>query len=158
MLISNTLHLPEQYSQNFWQNLVAASVLRAHIFCVSFSFLQSTSGESIQPLDDVVVTCGEPDPPLDGVHKPQNFGQYNKVGGESFLAHKCNVSFICLQSKSPLSTHVSIVVPVGGGSVDPSARKRLSTTIKIYRPTVRLLAIKTFWQVKCPYINGCLYI
>jgi hypothetical protein len=60
-------------------------------------------------------------PPSEGMHKPQNFGQYNSVGGESFLAHKCNVSFICLQSMSPLSTHVSIVVPVGGGSVDPSA-------------------------------------
>ena len=96
------------------------------MFCVSFAILQSRSGESIHPGAVVkppvtAVVIGEPDTPLDGVHKPQNFGQYNKVGGEFFFSHKCSVSFICLQSRSPLSTHVSTVVPVGGGSVEPSA-------------------------------------
>jgi hypothetical protein len=56
-------------------------------------------------------------------HKPQYLGQYNCVGGESFLAQICKVSSICLQSISPESRHGSAVVPACGGGVwvEPSA-------------------------------------
>ena len=68
-----------------------------------------------------------------GVQRPQNRGQYSRAGGESFFSQMCSESFICGQSRSPLSLQGSSVDPVGSGTVVPVPSERKKNDVDILR-------------------------